>query len=118
MTTYRKDTYDSTSLQERIEIERLDPSTVEYRRYDGSLVVQEQRPATPDEIEQVDTHEAGVVLDQKRTNVEQAVSTLRSWAEDARNTTVTGANNDTVTQTVVDRLGTFFDRFADLIESR
>jgi hypothetical protein len=115
---YRHDSYDSGSLVERIEIERFDPSTVEYRRFDGALVIQEQRPATQPEIDLVDDHDAGEVLDQKRSNVEQAVASLRSWAEDARNTTVTGANNDTVTQTVVDRLGTFFDRFADLIESR
>jgi hypothetical protein len=116
--TWRKETFAQSGLVERTEIERIDGSTVEYRRYDGSLVIQEQRPATPDEIETVDTHEAGVVLDQKRTNVEQAVTALRSWAEDAQNTTVTTGNHETVTQTVVDRLGVFFDRFADLIETR
>lgn len=118
MTILRKETYDSGSLQERIEIERFDPSTVEYRRYDGALVLQEQRPATSEEEAAVDAYQAGLDLLQKANNVEQSVTTLRSWAEDARNTTVTGANNDAVTQQVVDRLGTFFDRFADLIETR
>jgi hypothetical protein len=117
-TPHRSDTYQAGALQERIEIERLGPSTVEYRRLDGALVIQEQRPATAEEEAIVDIHNAQEDKEEKATAVEQAVANLRTWAEDARNTTVTGANNDTVTQTVVDRLGTFFDRFADLIESR
>ena len=114
----RHDIFSDGQLVERIEIERLDASTVEYRRFDGDLNVVEQRPATAEEIERVDAVIALEDLDQKRTNVEQAVDTLRSWAEDARSTNVTNGNNNTVTQVVVDRLGVFFDRFADLIESR
>lgn len=118
MSSWRADTHTNGALQERVEIERLDGSTVEYRRYDGSLVIQEQRAATPDEIILVDDHLDQEDKETKASNVEQAVTSLRTWAEDARNTTVTTANHETVTQTVVDRLGVFFDRFADLIESR
>ncbi len=116
--TYRHDRFANGTLIERVEIERVDEVTVVFRRYDGSLVEQENRPATADEIVRVDEHEAAEVQEVKRQNVKNAVATLRSWAEDARNTTVTGANNDAVTQQVVDRLGTFFDRFADLVETR
>ncbi len=115
---FSSETYDEAGLTERIEIERFDPSTVEYRRFDGSLVIQEQRPATPDEIVTVDDFDAGVVLDQKAANVSQAVTALRQWATDAQGTTVTSGNAVATLQTVVDRLGVFFDRFADLIESK
>ncbi len=54
----------------------------------------------------------------KLTQVGTAVATLRTWAEDARATTVTTANTVVVLQTIVDRLGVFFDRFADLIEGQ
>ncbi len=113
----RNETYDQTGLLERIEIERLN-GTVEYRRFDSTLTIVETRPATPDEIIQVDDYDAGIVLDQKATNVSQSVTTLRQWAADAASTTVTTGNQVVVLQQVVDRLGTFFDRFADLIESR
>lgn len=116
--TYITENYDQSGLTERIEIERFDPSTVEYRRFDGSLVIQEQRPATPDETVTVDDHDAGLVLDEKAANVSQAVTALRQWATDAENTTVTTGNAVATLQVVVDRLGTFFDRFADLIETR
>ncbi len=118
MSIHRRETYAAGNLQERIEIERFDPSTVEYRRFDGSLVIQEQRAATPDEIESVDNHIDNEVLEQKATNVSQAVTTLRQWATDAQSTTVTSGNAVATLQTVVDRLGVFFDRFADLIESK
>lgn len=49
------------------------------------------------------------------TNLDGVVSTLRSWASDARATTVTAGNVVAVTQTMVNRLGVFFDRFADLL---
>jgi len=54
----------------------------------------------------------------KRLNVSNAVATLRTWATQAGNTTVTQGNAVATLQTVVDRLGIFFDRFADLIEGQ
>lgn len=49
--------------------------------------------------------------------VDTAVTTLRQWAGDAETTVATSGNAVAVLQQVVDRLGVFFDRFADLIES-
>ena len=113
----RTETYDSSGLVERVEIERLN-GTVEYRRYDSTLTIVEQRAATADEIEAVDNQIDADDREQKGTNVSQAVTALRQWASDAQSTTVTSGNAVATLQTVVDRLGIFFDRFADLIESR
>ncbi len=113
----RTQTHDENGLVERVEIERLNGS-VEYRRYDSTLTIVEQRAATPDEILRVDEQIDDEDRQQKGTNVSQAVTTLRQWASDAAGTTVTTGNQVAVLQQVVDRLGTFFDRFADLIESR
>ncbi len=114
---FRTETYDSDGLVERIEINRLN-GTVEYRRYNSTLTLVETRPATAEEIVQVDAQIDAEDREQKGTNVSQAVTTLRQWASDAAGTTVNNGNNTTVTQQVVDRLGVFFDRFADLIESK
>ncbi len=113
----RQETYDDSGLVERIEIERLN-GTVEYRRYDSTLTLVETRPATPDEILRVDAQIDDEDREQKATNVGQAVTALRQWASDAQNVTVTTGNAVATLQTVVDRLGVFFDRFADLIESK
>ena len=52
----------------------------------------------------------------KRSAVGGSVATLRQWALDAQGTTVTSGNAVATLQQTVDRLGVFFDRFADLIE--
>ncbi len=114
----RQETFSQGALVERIEKERLDSSTVEYRRYDSTLTLVEQRAATADEILRVDDQIDAEDREQKGANVSQAVSTLRQWAIDAAGTSVNNGNNTNVTQQVVDRLGIFFDRFADLIESK
>ncbi len=113
----RSETFAQSNLVERVEIERLN-GTVEYRRFDSTLTLVETRPATTDEIELVDAQIDQEDREQKADNVSQAVTTLRQWASDAAGTTVTTGNQVTVLQQVVDRLGTFFDRFADLIESK
>ena len=64
-----------------------------------------------------DANAAAATAAANGVNVVQAVAVLRQWAADAAGTNVTNGNNTNVTQTVVDRLGVFFDRFADLIES-
>ena len=61
---------------------------------------------------------ASAVRTAKQQAVANAIATLRQWALDAEGTTVTNGNNTEVTQQVVDRLGVFFDRFADLVESQ
>jgi hypothetical protein len=45
-----------------------------------------------------------------------AIDTLRQWADQAESTTVTSGNAVVTLGTVVQRLGVFFDRFADLLE--
>jgi hypothetical protein len=52
----------------------------------------------------------------RRESFAQAIGTLRQWAKDADAVTVTQGNAVQVLQVVVDRLGVFFDRFADLLE--
>ncbi len=65
-----------------------------------------------------DDNAAEAVRQTKATAVDNAVATLRQWAIDADGTTVTTGNSVAVLQQVVDRLGVFFDRFADLVESK
>jgi hypothetical protein len=47
-----------------------------------------------------------------------SIENLRQWADQAEATTVTSGNAVATLQTVVTRLGVFFDRFADLLEQR
>lgn len=54
----------------------------------------------------------------KLTSIGNKVATLRTWAEQARNVTVTGGNAVTVLQQVVDNLAVFYDGFADLLEGQ
>lgn len=83
---------------------------------DGTpTVVWTARPKTTEE-QAADTDRAA--FQTREDNLAAAVATLRQWAQDAAGTTVTNGNNTAVTQTVVNRLGVFFDRFADLIENR
>lgn len=52
----------------------------------------------------------------KRVALKNAIPVLRGWADDAEGTTVTSGNAVNVLQTVVNRLGKFFDNFADMLE--
>ena len=54
----------------------------------------------------------------KRTNLSGSIATLRTWADQAAGTTVTSGNAVATLQTVVTRLGVFFDHFADLLETQ
>lgn len=54
----------------------------------------------------------------KRQKLKGATATLRQWAEDARTSpAVTTGNVVQQVQTMKDRLGTFFDHFADFIDA-
>lgn len=71
----------------------------------------------------VQAHEGGtspfVLMREERAFVlTQAVPTLRQWAADAEATTATNTNAVQVLNVVIDRLGVFFDRFADLLENQ
>lgn len=56
--------------------------------------------------------------DQKLADLGAAVATLRTWSSQAKATTVTTQNAVPTLQTVVTRLGTFFDHFANLLEAQ
>lgn len=71
----------------------------------------------------VDTHPAEIpdelaAHDARAARLRGAVATLRQWASDADDTSVTQGNAVQVLGTMVDRLGLFFDRFADLLENQ
>lgn len=99
----------------------FDPVTEVRERSDVTLesgvpvmqyVVRDKTPAEVAEEADAADREA------KRTSVAGAVSVLRGWADDAQSTTVTSGNAVQVLNLVVDRLGVFFDRFADLVEAQ
>lgn len=74
-----------------------------------------ERPKTQAELDA----EAEQAAQQVRTtDLTQAIATLRTWADDAASTNVNNGNNTQVTQVLVNRLGLFFDRFADLLENQ
>lgn len=54
----------------------------------------------------------------KRQKLRAATGTLRQWADDARTSpAVTSGNVVQQVQTIKDRLGIFFDHFADFIDA-
>lgn len=97
-----------------------DTATTTYDRsvelVDGTpTVVWTERPKTQSELDAEAEREA---RQERDTTLEGAISTLQQWADDAAGTTVTSDNAVQVLGVVVDRLGVFFDRFADLLENR
>lgn len=74
-----------------------------------------ERAKTQEELD------AEAAADRQATRVmdlTSSVATLRTWADDAAATTVTSGNAVATLQVVVNRLGVFFDRFADLLENQ
>lgn len=117
--TFRHDRYADGSLTERIEIERDSPTTGLYTRFDGALVVQEQRAATPDEYDLLVASEEGEADITAQGNLTGAEATLRSWADDARTVEAQGpAVSDAQLKVMFGRMGTLLDRLADVIRLR
>lgn len=54
---------------------------------------------------------------QRDARIAAALPVLRQWASDARTTTATAGNAVATLNVVIARLGTFFDNFADLLQS-
>lgn len=95
--------------------ELLDVSgTITFRHTVDGLVV-EERPATVDEQETYADDVKMQRVDALADQFQGGIKTLRQWATQAQNTTVTNGNAVATLQIVVDRLGLFFDRFADLL---
>ncbi len=88
--------------------------TVTFRHTLNGVVVEERAATT---IEQADY--TATVKQQRIDTVNDqfagGVKTLRLWATQAQGTTVTNTNAVATLQIVIDRLGLFFDRFADLL---
>ena len=74
---------------------------------DDNVTTQPLDPAEKAAILAADAEE------QRRQRLAAAIATAEQWAEDARGTNVTAVNAVNVLQQVVDRLGVFFDYFAD-----
>ena len=53
----------------------------------------------------------------KRATIKAAIPVLRNWSSQAAGITVTTGNAVAVLQGVIDNLETFYDRFADLLET-
>lgn len=70
---------------------------------------------TPQEIAR---REDTAARERKAGNVSSSIDTLRAWADQAKNTTVTSQNAVATLQVVSNRLGRFFDHFADLVEGQ
>lgn len=62
--------------------------------------------------------ERRVYSDPQVDNLHKAAKVLKQWARDADKVNVTSQNAVQTLQVVVDRLGIFFDNFADLLETQ
>jgi len=67
--------------------------------------------------ELADQNVAAADCDVKRGNYQGAVTTLRTWSDQAETMTVTSGNAVATLQQMVDRSGLMWDRLADLIEA-
>lgn len=124
--TWRKLVDDTTEQQrcgyfEVVDTPRPDDTATTTHVYSVELVdgtptvVWAPRPKTQAELDA----EAEAAEHQERTFVlTQAIPTLRQWATDAEATTATSGNAISVLNVVIDRLGVFFDHFADLLENQ
>ena len=81
---------------------------------DVPTVVWTERDKTAGELQ---AEQDAADIEEKRGNYQGAVATLRTWSDQAETTTVTSGNAVATLQTMVDRSGVFYDRFADLIEA-
>jgi hypothetical protein len=127
---YITDTGDLSHLQNGDKVplrpERLDPSLsyleITQEQYDGIQIGElVWDPATHTTSVDPDWVHPDILLaeyEARALNLNQAIPTLREWAADAEATTATSGNAVQVLNVVLDRLGVFFDRFADLLENQ
>ena len=80
-TVQRIESYDADGLVEAVELERLADTTVEYRHFDGAGVMDEQRPATPEETAAHVTWETSQNVDELRAQGEKAIAKNKNYAQ-------------------------------------
>lgn len=93
-----------------------------YKREFPPGTVVEDRPATGEEEEKLLINEDLEVRDQAKARLTGAVATLRGWETDAANVVstwdgMTTAQRFAALKVVVQRLGSFMGRMADLLEA-
>lgn len=74
------ETYGDAGLVERVETERIE-DVVEYRHYDGALVLDEQRPATPAETAAHEQFEQGQNVAELRAQGEKALGKNKTFLD-------------------------------------
>jgi hypothetical protein len=79
-TIQRADTYAESVLVAREELERV-AEVVEYRRYDGTLALLEQRPATPDETASHERWERQAAKEELRAQGEKALGKNKTFLD-------------------------------------
>jgi hypothetical protein len=68
------------ALIERVELERI-AEVVEYRHYDAALVMDEQRPATPEETAAHEQWETGQNIEELRAQGEKALAKNKTFLD-------------------------------------
>lgn len=112
MVTRRHEEYDANGNMQRIRVWDTNTDTVTTTVTGETPVVERLAPSIKADIVAEETRQV------RTTRLETATTVLRDWAADAQTTNVTNGNNTAVTQVMVDRLGVFFDRFADLLDDK
>lgn len=95
---------------------KLDEGTWIHNTNAGTLTATFTFTPVPLSVTESNAVAAGLARGLQRTNLANAIVTLRSWATQAAGTTVTTNNVVAVTQTSITRQGIFFANFADLLE--
>lgn len=116
---YRKEIYTNGQVVERIEVDDIG-NDVEYRRYDGSGRLLEQREATTDEASVLVADQELATVDAANTRIVKAYEVLQQWAADqaAINNawpTLTNAQKDGANRQLQRRFGLVCENLADLL---
>lgn len=78
-TIQRIDSYEGDDFAERVELERI-ADVVEYRHFDADLVLDETRPATPEETAAHESWETSQNIGELRKQAEKAIDKNKAYA--------------------------------------